>query len=130
MDLFQIALRARECFATLALAEIGKIAERRAWFATLDKFGVLRDVPEVFVVAKPTVAEEVVDLVGSEALEGVGPVWGIAAADIRRGCGGVSAKREECSLVNACRLELGTTAERDGGVGLVFAGFSLRRLVN
>ena len=73
-------------------AEIGELAERRAWFATLDEFCVFGDVPEVLVVAEPTVAEEVVDLVGSEVLERVGPVWSITAANIRRGCGGVSAK--------------------------------------
>ena len=83
----------------------------------------------MLVVAEPTVAEEVVDLVGSEVLEGVGPVWSITAADIRRGGGGVSAKCEECGAVDARRLELGTTAERDGRIRLVFAGCALRRLV-
>ena len=81
--------------------------------------------PEVFVVAEPTVAKEVVDLVRSEILEGVGPVWGIAAADIRRGCGGVPAECEEGGLIDGFNLELGLTLERDGGVGLVFAELAL-----
>ena len=120
----------RECFATVSPAEIGELAERGAWFATMDEFFVFRDVPEVFVVAKPTIAEEVIDLVGSEVLEGVGPVWSITAADIRRGCGDVSAEREECRVVNTRCLKLRTAAERDRGVGLVFAEFSLGRFFN
>ena len=56
-------------------------------------------------------------------------VWSIAATNIRRRCGGVSAKCEERGMVDARRLELGTTAERDGRVRLVFAGCALRRLV-
>ena len=110
-------------------AEIGELAKRWARFAPLDEFRVFGDVSEVLVVAEPTVAEEMVDLVRREILEGVGPVWGIAAVDIRRGCGDITAEFEVGGVVDARRLELGSTVGRDGGVRLVFAVCALGRLV-
>ena len=107
MDFVKIALGGRKCFTVVPPAEIGELAERRARFAPLDDLRVFGNVSEVLVVAEPTVAEEMVDLIRREVLEGVGPVQGIAAADIRRGCGGVTAECEEGGVVDARRLELG-----------------------
>ena len=41
VNLVQVALGGREGFVTLALVEVGKFSKRRAWFATLNKLGVL-----------------------------------------------------------------------------------------
>ena len=91
VNFVQVMFGWRECFATVSPAEIGKLAERWAGFAPLDELHVFGNVAEVLVVAELAVAEEMVDLVRREILEGVRPVGGIAAADIRRGCGGVLA---------------------------------------
>ena len=85
----------------------------------------------MLVVAESTVPKEVIGLVGSEVLEGVGSVWNVTAADIRRRSGCVSAEREERVVVDSRRLELGTTVDGGGQVKLQrgFAGQAVRRRV-
>ena len=53
----------------------------------------------MFVVAEITVAKNMVDLVGGDILEGVGPVWCVTWTHVGRRRGRVGGKRRIASLL-------------------------------
>ena len=107
VDLVELVFGGSEGFAAGPLAEVGKLGNRWAGFTPLDKLGILRGVAEVFVVAETVVSKQMVDIVGGEILEGVGPVQCVTWTHIRRRRGWVGEKKENIVLANKSGLGRG-----------------------
>ena len=67
--------------------------------------------PKVYVVSEAAVAKHMIDLVGSEVLQKIGPVGSITRAYVRRRHVGVVEKEEKRVPVDASGFEIGTAQE-------------------
>ena len=76
----------------------------------------------MFVVAETKVYEQMVDLVGGEILEGVGPVWCITWTHVGRRRGRVGGKKENTVLDNPSCLGRGLGSR--GSRGSCFGNFN------
>ena len=79
----------------------------------------------MFVVAETTAAKQMVDLIGGEILEGVGPVQCVTWKHVRRRCGRVGGKKENTILANTSCL--GHGIGRRGSRGSCGRGCGSRR---
>ena len=84
MDLVEVVVGGSKGFSAGPLAEVGKLAYIWSGFTPLEKIGILRGAAEVSVVVETVVDKEMVDLVGGDILEGVGPVWCVTWTHVRR----------------------------------------------
>ena len=107
VELVKVMVGGSKGFAAVPLAEVGKLADRRAGFIPLDKLSIFRGTAEVFVVVEMAVSKQMLYLVGGEILEGVRPVWCVTWTHVGRRCGWVGGKKDNSVLDNPSGLRRG-----------------------